>query len=217
MTYDPRQFGAKCDLCPLNGCAKPVPPETRASAHIAVIGDYPGLDDIRNDRPFTGPAGVEFDHALEQAGLSRRDLHITNALLCRPPDGKLEAIVAKVQKENRRILKENTQRAKTGGAAFPMKLLPQDFPSFFHRIVHRWYFDAASLAACARHAGLEVIETRHLHRYGMANALAWLRDRRPSGRARLDGISPLADQLWRGYLEDTGQADNLYMLLRRAS
>ena len=98
-----------------------------------------------------------------------------------------------------------------------MKLLPQDFPSFFHRIVHRWYFDAASLAACARHAGLEVIETRHLHRYGMANALAWLRDRRPSGRARLEGISPLADHLWRGYLEDTGQSDNLYMLLRRAS
>lgn len=126
MTYDPRQFGAKCDLCPLNGCAKPVPPETRASATIAVIGDYPGLDDIRNDRPFTGPAGTEFDHALEQAGLSRRDLHITNALLCRPPDGKLETVVAKVQKENRKILKENTRRAKTGEAALPTKLLPQD-------------------------------------------------------------------------------------------
>ena len=33
----------------------------------------------------------------------------------------------------------------------------------------------------------------------------------------LDGITPLADQLWRAYLENTGQSDNLYMLLRRAS
>lgn len=126
MTYEPRQFGARCDLCPLNGCGKPVPPETRASAKIVVVGDYPGIDDMRNERPFTGAVGVEFDHAIEQAGLSRRDLHITNALLCRPPDGKLEAVVAKVQKENRKIAKENAQRAKAGEAPLPTKALPQD-------------------------------------------------------------------------------------------
>ena len=37
-----------------------------------------------------------------------------------------------------------------------MQLLPDDFPSFFYRAVHRWYFDAASLAECARLAGFEV-------------------------------------------------------------
>ncbi len=126
MTYEPRQFGARCDLCPLNGCSTVVPPETRSTASIAVVGDYPGIDDMRNARPFTGAAGGEFDQALQQAGLDRRDLHLTNALLCRPPDGKLEAVVAKVQKENRKIAKENTARAKAGQPLLPTKLLPQD-------------------------------------------------------------------------------------------
>jgi SAM-dependent methyltransferase len=94
-----------------------------------------------------------------------------------------------------------------------MKLLPQDFPAFFHRVVHRWYFDAASLEKCARLSGFDVIDTRYVHRYGMANTLAWLRDRRPTGRARMKAISPLADALWTSYLVETGQSDCLFMLL----
>jgi len=126
VSYEPRQFGARCDQCPLNGCSVVVPPETRSTATVAVIGDYPGLDDMRNERPFTGAVGGEFDQAIEQAGLTRRDLHITNALLCRPPDGRLENVVAKVQKENRKIVRENAQRAKNGEAQLPMKLFPVD-------------------------------------------------------------------------------------------
>lgn len=97
-----------------------------------------------------------------------------------------------------------------------MELLPEDFPAFFYRVVHRWYFDAKSLADCARRAGYSVAQTRHVHRYGLSNALAWLRDRRPTGRARLAGIEPLADGLWRDYLEATGHSDCLYMLLQPA-
>jgi SAM-dependent methyltransferase len=92
-------------------------------------------------------------------------------------------------------------------------LLPTDFGSFFYRVVHRWYFDRQSLDECARMAGYQVLESRHVHRYGMSNALAWLRDRKPTGQWRLDGISPLADALWRGYLEETGQADTVYSFL----
>jgi 2-polyprenyl-3-methyl-5-hydroxy-6-metoxy-1,4-benzoquinol methylase len=97
-----------------------------------------------------------------------------------------------------------------------MDLLPDDFPAFFHRTQHRWYFDAASLSRCAQAAGFGVSETRHIHRYGMANALLWLRDRKPSGRAALGAIDRLADDLWRSYLESSGRADNLYMVLRVA-
>jgi SAM-dependent methyltransferase len=95
-----------------------------------------------------------------------------------------------------------------------MALLPDDFPEFFYRTVHRWYFDAKSLADCARRAGFDVVETRFVHRYGMANAIAWLRDRRPTGQSRIDAIGPLADDLWRGYLEQSGQADCIYMTLQ---
>ena len=95
-----------------------------------------------------------------------------------------------------------------------MALLPDDFPEFFYRTVHRWYFDAKSLADCARRAGFDVVETRFAHRYGMANAIAWLRDRRPTGQSRIDAIGPLADDLWRSYLEQSGQADCIYMTLQ---
>ncbi len=95
-----------------------------------------------------------------------------------------------------------------------LDLLPDDFPSFFYRVVHRWYFDADSLATCARAAGFDVAGVRHVHRYGMANALRWLRDRQPTGNARLDAIEQLADDYWAGYLESTGRSDCLYLLLR---
>ena len=94
-----------------------------------------------------------------------------------------------------------------------LELLSVDFAAFFYRVVHRWYFDAESLAECASRAGYVVGQTRHVHRHDLSNALAWLRDRRPTGRSRLAGIEPLADGLWREYLEATGRSDCLYMRL----
>lgn len=98
-----------------------------------------------------------------------------------------------------------------------LDLLPDRYPSFFYRVVHRWYFDAESLSACARLAGFEVSEIRHVHRYGLANALRWLRDRRPTGNARLEGIQPMADAWWTAYLEGTGRSECLYAMLTPAS
>jgi SAM-dependent methyltransferase len=98
-----------------------------------------------------------------------------------------------------------------------MKILPEAFPAFFYRTVHRWYFDAASLAVCAERAGFEVVETRFVHRYGLSNALRWLRDRAPSGWQRLPGIDEAADRTWQAYLEGSGQSDCLYMALRLRS
>jgi SAM-dependent methyltransferase len=98
-----------------------------------------------------------------------------------------------------------------------LDLLPDSFPSFFYRVVHRWYFDAESLGACARLAGFEVSEIRHVHRYGMANALRWLRDRRPTGNVRLEGIQPMADGWWTAYLEGIGRSDSVYAMLTPAT
>lgn len=97
-----------------------------------------------------------------------------------------------------------------------MSLLPETYPAFFYRAVHRWYFDRDSLANCARLAGFEVIEARHVHRYGMANALRWLRDNKPTGSKREETITPMADGFWKSYLESKGLSDCLYMVLRKA-
>jgi 2-polyprenyl-3-methyl-5-hydroxy-6-metoxy-1,4-benzoquinol methylase len=94
-----------------------------------------------------------------------------------------------------------------------MELLPDDFPSFFYRTQHRWAFDAASLAHCAEAVGF-VSQVRHVHRYGMANSLLWLREKKPLSRLSLPSIDASADAMWRSWLEANGKADNLYLLLR---
>lgn len=96
-----------------------------------------------------------------------------------------------------------------------MSLLPDDFPSFFYRVQHRWMFDADSLRRCAEQAGLVVEEVRSVHRYGFSNAVHWLRDRRPRGLKALAPLDRTVDGLWRTWLEDKGFADTLYLRARR--
>lgn len=92
-----------------------------------------------------------------------------------------------------------------------MKLLPEEFPAFFYRSAHRWYFDRASLHRCVEAAGLQVEAERFLHTYGMSNVFSWLKERRPTGNRRLPGISGVADNFWNSYLESSGQADTLFV------
>ncbi len=93
-------------------------------------------------------------------------------------------------------------------------LLPDEFPEFFYRVVHRWYFNVESLRICAERAGFKLERVCFVHRFGMSNAFAWLRDRKPSGLARLSGIDIAADAFWKGYMEKSGKSDCLYKLLK---
>lgn len=95
-----------------------------------------------------------------------------------------------------------------------MQLLPTDYRAFFYRVVHRWYFDMASLTKCAEQAGFEVQEMRTVHRYGLSNAMHWLRDRRPRGGAGLPGLNPALDATWAQHLEAQGFGDTLVAVLR---
>jgi SAM-dependent methyltransferase len=71
-----------------------------------------------------------------------------------------------------------------------MDLLPQDYPGFFYRSVYKWYFDTTSFARCAGEAGFHVAENRCVHRFGLSNALRWLRERRPGGKQALPHLAP---------------------------
>jgi len=97
-----------------------------------------------------------------------------------------------------------------------MSLLPDDYPGFFYRSVHRWYFDRESLEACARHAGLRVVDIRCAHRFGLSNAMTWLRDRRPGGRVALPHVgTAMFDALWARGLEAQDVGDYLFAVLAR--
>lgn len=97
-----------------------------------------------------------------------------------------------------------------------MELLPDTFPPFFYRVQHRWAFDAASLGHAATRAGLQVDELRHVHRYGLANTMHWLKEGRPRGRTPMAPLDGTIDRHWQAWLESTGRADNLYLIAHRA-
>ena len=54
--------------------------EGRRSARVMLVGEQPGDQEDLQGHPFVGPAGALLDKALEQAGLARADVFLTNAV-----------------------------------------------------------------------------------------------------------------------------------------
>lgn len=52
-------------------------PET---ARVMFVGEQPGDQEDKLGRPFVGPAGHVFDRALQEVGLKREDVYVTNAV-----------------------------------------------------------------------------------------------------------------------------------------
>jgi uracil-DNA glycosylase family protein len=50
------------------------------NARIVVIGEQPGDAEDLSGLPFVGPAGLLFDRALDELGIDRRRLYVTNAV-----------------------------------------------------------------------------------------------------------------------------------------
>jgi uracil-DNA glycosylase family protein len=75
-----------CRACPLaHHRRRACPGEGPERAAIAFVGEAPGYEEDRQGRPFVGPAGRLLTELLEQAGISRRRVYITNAVKCLPP------------------------------------------------------------------------------------------------------------------------------------
>jgi uracil-DNA glycosylase family protein len=62
------------------GAARAVLGEGPAGAAEAFVGEQPGNQEDQQGRPFVGPAGQLLDRAMEQAGLDRRAVYVTNAV-----------------------------------------------------------------------------------------------------------------------------------------
>lgn len=52
------------------------------SAKIMLVGQNPGYNEMIQKKPFIGAAGKKLDICISEAGLSREDLYITNAVKC---------------------------------------------------------------------------------------------------------------------------------------
>jgi DNA polymerase len=54
--------------------------EGRVGAEVMLVGEQPGDQEDLQGRPFVGPAGKLLDKALEEAGIDRDDVYVTNVV-----------------------------------------------------------------------------------------------------------------------------------------
>lgn len=59
-----------------------------ADADILFVGEAPGENEDVNGEPFVGRSGEKLDDALNQNGVDRSDVRITNVVRCRPPENR---------------------------------------------------------------------------------------------------------------------------------
>jgi uracil-DNA glycosylase len=70
-----------CRACELWADAtQAVPGEGSSRAQAMFVGEQPGDREDREGVPFTGPAGALLDRALEEAGIDRRSVYVTNTV-----------------------------------------------------------------------------------------------------------------------------------------
>jgi uracil-DNA glycosylase len=58
--------------------------EGNRDARVAFIGEAPGAQEDKEARPFVGPAGKLLNEILQEIGLERDSVWITNVVKCRP-------------------------------------------------------------------------------------------------------------------------------------
>jgi uracil-DNA glycosylase len=76
-----RAVAAGCRACPLwKTGTQTVFGEGHHTAKVMFVGEQPGNDEDLQGRPFVGPAGKLLDQALEEAGIDRDDVYVTNVV-----------------------------------------------------------------------------------------------------------------------------------------
>jgi uracil-DNA glycosylase family protein len=75
---DAVQLCRGCDL--YRHATQAVLGEGPAKAALVLVGEQPGNDEDLKGQPFVGPAGRVLDRALEEAGIERDSVYVTNAV-----------------------------------------------------------------------------------------------------------------------------------------
>jgi uracil-DNA glycosylase len=73
--------GQKCQGCPLYlNATQAVFGSGPRTARVVLVGEQPGDVEDREGDPFVGPSGHLLDRALQDVGLDRREVYLTNAV-----------------------------------------------------------------------------------------------------------------------------------------
>jgi len=75
------EAAARCRACRLwRSATQTVFGEGSSDSQVMLVGEQPGDREDRDGRPFVGPAGKLLDRALEEAGIDRRKVYVTNVV-----------------------------------------------------------------------------------------------------------------------------------------
>ena len=77
----------KCKLCETRINA--VPGKGNFDADVIFVGEAPGRNEDIHGEPFVGAAGKRLDMILENTGIERKNVYITNIVKCRPPKNRI--------------------------------------------------------------------------------------------------------------------------------
>jgi uracil-DNA glycosylase family protein len=76
-----REAAAGCTACPLHLTGtQTVFGEGSTKARVVFVGEQPGDQEDQQGKPFVGPAGKLLDKALEEAGIDRSAVYVTNVV-----------------------------------------------------------------------------------------------------------------------------------------
>jgi DNA polymerase len=76
-----RREAADCRACPLwKDATQTVFGEGPSHARLMLVGEQPGDKEDLAGKPFVGPAGQMLDRALDEAGIDRKKVYVTNAV-----------------------------------------------------------------------------------------------------------------------------------------
>ena len=88
-----RQNVKTCTRCELATTrTNSVPGKGNFKADVIFVGEAPGKNEDQKGEPFVGIAGHRLNNALENAGISRESVYITNIVKCRPPENRVPLI-----------------------------------------------------------------------------------------------------------------------------
>lgn len=95
-----------CKACALHNCRKNVVfGEGSVNAPLMIVGEGPGADEDETGKPFVGKAGQKLDQILSYYKLDRKkDVFITNSILCHPPNNRQPLYEEEIIKCNTRLL-----------------------------------------------------------------------------------------------------------------
>jgi 2-polyprenyl-3-methyl-5-hydroxy-6-metoxy-1,4-benzoquinol methylase len=97
-----------------------------------------------------------------------------------------------------------------------LKVGIEEFPAFFYRTAHLWYFDATTLEKIAKKAGFSDVEISYRHNFDLSNIITWAAKGGPTGCAKLGIFNSAVNCAWTSFIEQNGFADLVCTEMRKS-